>query len=138
MPHVSPNKLHSKGLEQLLDKLGHAIAQLRGRAEVDLFFNDLLTLTERIMLAKRLAIVFMLEKGFTFAQISSVLKVSEATISMMRERIDRGGKGFRLVVKKLEADVRINKFFEKIEELFKNMSVPPKVGKGRWKGVLYM
>ncbi len=138
MPHVSINKLHKKALEQLLDKLGYAIANLRGRAEIDLFFNDLLTPNERIMLAKRLAIVLMLEKRFTFAQISSVLKVSEATISMMRERIDNGGNGFRLVVKKFEADARINKFFEKIEELFENVSLPPRVGKGRWKGVLYM
>ena len=42
MPHVSINKLHKKALEQLLDKLGYAIANLRGRAEIDLFFNDLL------------------------------------------------------------------------------------------------
>lgn len=138
MPHVSRRKLHTSALDQLFDKLGQAVTKLKNRAEIDLFFNDLLTHTEKIMLAKRLAIVVLLEKGFTFAQISSVLKVSEGTIFLMRERLNRGGNGFRLIIQRLEKDRKIKEFFEKIEDLFKNLSLPSKVGRGRWKGVLYM
>lgn len=136
MPHISVRKLHNNALDQLFDKLTQAITHLNGRAEVDLFFNDLLTRTERIMLAKRLAIVLMLDKEYTFAQISSVLKVSEATVSVMRERADHGGRGFQLIMRRFEKDKNINEFFEKIEKLFNALALPPKVGKGRWKNVL--
>ena len=138
MPHISSYALHAKAVGHLLDKLGRAIEHLKNRAEINLFFNDLLTPTERMMLAKRLAIILMLEKGFTFAQICSTLKVSESTISAMRERMDRGGTGFHLIIMKFEKDENATKFFENIKKVFEVLTPPPKIGKGRWRGVLYM
>jgi TrpR-related protein YerC/YecD len=131
MSHISLYALHAKASRQLLDKLERAIGHLKNRAEINLFFNDLLTPTERIMLSKRLAIILMIEKRFTFSQIGSTLKVSESTISAMRERMDRGGAGFHLIIRKLEKDEQVKKFFENIERIFKALTPQPKVGKGQ-------
>ena len=44
------------------------------------FVRELLTPTERIMLAKRLSLVLMLKRGFPFSVIERTLKVSPSTV----------------------------------------------------------
>ena len=135
MPHVSRNKLDNKTLYQISEKLFKAIKHLKHEEEVSQFFNDLLTKTERIMLAKRLAIVTMLEVGYPFKVISRALKVSESTISSMRDRFDRGGEGYKLIFRRLEKEKFWKDFFCSIEKLLQPDFLPPITGKGRWRNL---
>src|SRR3989344_1680742 len=113
MPHVSRNKLEGAVLRSILDRLLDALVGITQKADVSDFMNDLLTKTERIMIAKRLAIAMMLHKNYPYAVISRTLKVSESTIGAVRERIDRGGKGFGKVLTRLEKEKRLEALFTK-------------------------
>jgi len=135
MPHVSKNKLDNKTLYQISEKLFEAVKHLKHEKEVSQFFNDLLTKTERIMLAKRLAIVVMLEAGYPFRVISRTLKVSESTISSMRDRFDRGGDGYKLVLRLFEKEKFWKDFFKSIEKILQPDFLPPR-GKGRWERLI--
>ena len=133
MPHVSKNKLDQATIYKISDKLFKVISRLKHEKEVSQFFSDLLTKTERVMLAKRLAVVIMLESNYPFRIISQALKVSESTISAMKDRFDRGGDGYRLVIKRLEKEKFWKDFFKSIEKILQPDFLPPIVGKGRWR-----
>lgn len=135
MPRVSKNKLDNKTFYQISEKLFKAAKYLKSEKEAAQFFSDLLTKTERIMLAKRLSIIIMLEAGYPFKVINEVLKVSEGTISAMRERLDRGGDGYRLVLKRFEREKFWKNFFKVIEEVTRPKFLPPITGKGRWRSL---
>ena len=85
------------------------------------------------MLAKRLAIVVMLEADYPFKVISRALKVSEATISNMRDRFDRGGDGYRLVLERFKREKFWKDFFKSIEKILQPDFLPPITGRGRWR-----
>ena len=133
MPHVSKQKLDKETLNQISERLITIIIKLQNKDEASAFLEDLLTKTERIMLAKRLAITIMLERGYPFQVISQSLKVSEATISVMRDRIDRGGRGFKNILEKLEKDRSIEKLLKILDTIISAFAMPPIAGKGRWK-----
>ena len=133
MPHVSKQKLDKETLNQISERLITIIIKLQNKDEAVAFLEDLLTKTERIMLAKRLAITIMLERGYPFQVISRSLKVSEATISVMRDRIDRGGRGFKNILEKLEKDRSIEKLLKILDTIISAFAMPPIAGKGRWK-----
>ncbi len=58
----------------------------RGKARV----HSILTPTERIMLAKRLAIITMLDRKHSYYQIGQVLNVSISTIRRLHKRLESG------------------------------------------------
>ena len=133
MPHVSKNKLDENVLEDLSQRLVFVLAELTERGAMDDFLNDLLTRTEKTMLVKRLAIAIMLAEEYPFRIISLALKVSEATICAMRERIDKGGRGFALVLRRLKKEEKIEKILETLHKLVEVFALPPIAGKGRWR-----
>ncbi|MFY9462259.1 MAG: Trp family transcriptional regulator [Candidatus Sungiibacteriota bacterium] len=133
MPHISKQKLDKEVLRSINDRLVDILADITLKEDIHDFINDLLTRTERIMLAKRLAIVVMLHKGYPFGVIRRTLKVSESTISAMRDRTDRGGKGFEKALRRLEKDKRLEKFIANLDRIIRLFAMPPIAGKGRWK-----
>jgi len=64
MPHISRKKLDKTAEHKLLQTLELVLAKITRVEEVDIFFLSLLTPTERVMLAKRLAIIILLNEGF--------------------------------------------------------------------------
>ena len=135
MPHVSKNKLDQKTLYQISEKLFKAVKHLKREKEVSQFFSDLLTKTERIMLAKRLAIIIMLDAEYPFKVISRALKVSESTVSSMKDRSDRGGDGYQLVLQRLKKEQMWKDFFKSIEKILQPDFLPPITGRGRWRNL---
>lgn len=65
------------------------------------YIFDLLTPTERIMLAKRLAIAAFLIEGLPYHAISEMLKVSTSTIGRVNLWLKTAGDGYRLVIEKI-------------------------------------
>ena len=135
MPHQSRYRLTTNQINQLSQKLVAAVSQIRERDGLVQFFNDLLTTTERIMLGKRLLIALFLGQGRSYAEIRRVLKVGEQTIATVSERLQRDGRGFRLVLQKLEKEEKLDKLFMEITKGFGDLvkQLPRKAGRGRWR-----
>ncbi len=69
-------------------------------AERRAFFDDLLTPTERIMFSKRLAVIYMLTKGYTFGAIQETLRVSPSTVARVWSLIEKGK--YTAVIRRLQ------------------------------------
>ena len=77
------------------------------------FFDDLLTPTERIMFSKRLAILYLLAKGYTVRSIQEMLRVSPSTVARLWTSVQRGkyAEVMRQIQKKSERDSDIVRWF---------------------------
>lgn len=76
------------------------IAMLRGRDEVKKFFKDLLTLSEVVMISRRIQIAKLLLEGDTYEDIRQNLKVSAATIAQVEKWVNNGFGGYKDVIKR--------------------------------------
>ena len=130
MPRLSRYKLSSQHIDELGGRIVDAALLVRDREGLTLFFNDLLTFTEKAMLGKRMLIALFLESGYSYAEISRWLKVGYTTINSISDRLHSDGRGFRLVIKKLEREKKVKEIIHNIERIFKNL--PSQVGSGRW------
>ena len=89
MTHVSKRKIAPSTERKIIDAFMHTIfstSLVRGKVRI----RSLLTPTERIMLAKRLAIITMLEHDHSHYRIMQTLNVSFSTIRRLDRRRTRG------------------------------------------------
>lgn len=88
--------------EQMHKILRKALAELHTEREVTVFLDDLLTPKEKIMIAKRLAIAVLLDRGYDQRTIHTIMKTSLTTVNGVNFWLKRQGKGYRLVLEKLK------------------------------------
>lgn len=103
--------------KEILRAFSQTVADLKDPEEADLFFRDFLTNTEYEAFAKRLAIAYWLKKKRSYNNIKDNLKVSSATIASVQEVLDK--EGFKLALKKMEAEEWANQWAEKIKKFVK-------------------
>ena len=93
------------------------IADLRDLQEVKTFLTDFFNETEYEAFIKRLAIAYWLKKKRSYTNIKENLKVSSATIASVQSVIEK--PGFKLALKKVEAEEWANVWAEKIKKFIK-------------------
>jgi uncharacterized protein YerC len=130
MPHISKKKLRKDVLIQISDRFMQAAVDLKNKKSSSSYFRELLTPTEQVMLAKRLAAVIMLIENISTYRISNTLKLSPSTVSRLRLWLDRGDFSYikSIIRKKKNRD----EFWSDIEKLLSG-GMPPIVGRGRWR-----
>lgn len=116
MPQVSKRKLSRDIESKITESLLEAISQVRSKAEVSIFIEDLLTPTERIMVSKRLSIAILLLKGWNYDSIKDLLKVSSETVSRIA-LILKTKKGYRVAMEKLLNTEAGRQFWQDIVKL---------------------
>lgn len=116
MTHVSKNPIHKDVYFEILDGLYWLLADLKKSEDMKQFLGDFFTKTERLMLAKRLALAEMIIEGYDDRIIRQILKVSTATIYRARDMLDKSGAGVKEGVKRLLKKESFKKF---IAEVFK-------------------
>lgn len=88
--------------EEIEDLLVQIISDIKGADEAKILLSDLLTETERVAIAKRLAIALSLTNGKSYEEIKESLKVSSATIAKVQESLD--SDGMKLAIEKIRID----------------------------------
>ncbi|HJZ04327.1 MAG TPA: Trp family transcriptional regulator [Patescibacteria group bacterium] len=91
MPRVSPRPLKKEIEKEITANLDWTFSQLKSEPVAKDFLEDFLTDEERLMLAKRLAVVYLLKEGFSYGKISEALKITPVTIGKIR-MISKSGK----------------------------------------------
>ena len=86
---------------KLLSDFYNAMICVKTKDEVKLFFKDLLSFEELVMLARRIQVAALLKAGVTHDEIQKTLKVSKDKIMSVQKAMIRGGKGYELVIKRL-------------------------------------
>ena len=91
MPRVSPRPLKKEIEKEITENLMWVFSQLKSEPAAKDFLDDFLTDEERLMLAKRLAVIYLLKEGFSYGKISEALKITPVTIGKIR-LISKSGK----------------------------------------------
>jgi len=110
MTQVSKYPISKDVYEHIFDVFLATIAEIKTKNEVASFLQDFLTPTERIMLAKRLAIGLLLAKNYDYREISKILRVSTTTIGNMSS-LYKYGHAYRKVIDDILADEEMEKFW---------------------------
>lgn len=90
MPHISKKELPIELFGELFYQLVRVIDSLNTVRKKNDFLWNFFTQTEKVMLAKRLAIIIMLSKNASQYEVSQRLNVSSSTVARIADAIDRG------------------------------------------------
>lgn len=131
MTKVSKYLISEEIKMRMFEVFWKTIADLKTTPAVEDFFGELLTPTEQIMLAKRLAISILLYKKYSYEEIIDLLKVSPVTIGHVARWLKTGGKAFQEAIEKIIKQEKQEEFWDHLEQFFSDI-IPP--GKGtNWK-----
>lgn len=132
MAQVSKYPLSEAVYERIFEIFFKSIAAIKDQSEATELVHSLLTPTERVMLAKRLAIAFLLEKEYTYRDIQKVLRVSLGTIGVVSGARKFGSAGYTRIVTRLIHDERVSEFVNSIVVTLISISARGSKG-GAWR-----
>jgi len=133
MPQVSRRLISPKIEKRIYEVFVVAIGKVNRKDEILTFISDLLTPTERVMIAKRLSVALLLLRGnCNHREIGKTLKVSTSTVARVNLILRTQGTGFRKVLGKMLREQALKIM---LNELYEGLTpVPPKgVNWGEWK-----
>lgn len=120
MPQVSRYPLAKDVYFEILDELFWLLTEIKNKEEMKTFLYDFFTKTERIMLAKRLAVALMLTQGYSYSTIKELLKVSTGTVSRTSLWLEKGGEGLKKGLAKLAKKEEMEKFWRNLNRFLEN------------------
>ena len=130
MSQVSKRPLRKEVFERVFELLLKIVTDSQNPKEAELLLEDLLSPTEKIMLAKRLAIAVLLAKDYFYRTIEEILRVSKPTISMVSLSLKYSGAGYRNFAEKVLKEKKGEEFWDKVEDLVLSAMSHGKGGKG--------
>lgn len=132
MTQVSKYPVSKNIADRIFEIFLKTLVEIKNRDEADEFISSLLTPTEKIMLAKRLAIAFLLEKNYDYRTIRNVIKVSASTIASVNSIRLYGSEGYKKQISKIIEEEELIGLLE--ESVNKVLSAPSSLerGKGTW------
>ena len=128
MARISQYPLSEEKLGKLFDLFFEIVGNTEDKEEFRKVISDLLSTVERIMIAKRIAIIYLLLKKIEHRNICEVLKVSSATVakfSLLMEKSQGIVPSFRSMLR----NEKIKGFLKDIH----NSIYPPGAYRVDWK-----
>ena len=116
MTHLSRIKLSSKTEKELKSALKETYLKLNPR-DYERLSSALITKTEELMIAKRLGATLMLSEGYTYADISQSLKLTNETISRINFEMKASPENHNYLLKKLKPWMRKKLLKEVLTEI---------------------
>lgn len=133
MSQVSKYPISKEVADRTFEIFLKSLVEIKNKEEADQFISDLLTPTEKVMLAKRLTIAFLLEKGYDYRTIQRIIRVSAPTITSVNIARLHGSEGYKKLIRKMLREEGINMFLEEGTLKLLSLSAPTKKGGGPWR-----
>ena len=133
MPQVSKYPLPEELYDRIFELLLKVIASSFSKNEASELLEDLLTPTEKIMLAKRLSIAVLLLKDYPYDSIQEILRVSRSTVADVNRSLKYKGKGYKKFAKRILKEEKTAEFWEKVEDLVLGTLSKGGKGTGSWR-----
>ncbi len=124
MPHVSKRKVDPLALKKIFHFLLLALTEIKDAKEMQFFLSSFLTRTERVMLAKRLGVAYLLSEGVQEEQISEILCIGRPTVERIRLLLESEGKGYEVAIKVLKRSEMFTEFKQVFANILKKMAHP--------------
>jgi uncharacterized protein YerC len=142
MTRVSRHKLKENQLQEITDHFIHLVSTLKNSKEIENFLSEFLTKEEKLMLAKRLVLQMMIQKGYTTPAIQESLHVSYETVRNYTNQLEMRNNLFKKTVVRLVKRQKAREFWNKIDKFLKpaglalqsktNMKARAKIYSGNW------
>ena len=127
MPHISKKRMDDKDFNKIYDQLISFFDTAGSKRKSDLLFKEFLTDTEKIMFAKRLSILCLIDDSISEHYISNILGVSPSTVSRILLKYEIGKFPYiSNIIKKNK-----QKIWDCLEEIVSS-SAESYVGRKKW------
>ena len=127
MAQVSKHKLNQQVYTKIFTLFPKFLGRLSRKGQESDAIESLFSRVEQTMIAKRIAISFMLIKGYTYEQISSKLKVSFGTIGKVAEITKKANSHFTKELHDISKEDSFSDFLNAIGHKLQS-TLPPKGG----------
>jgi len=120
MTRISRIKLNDRVLKKLFWLFFEVVGKKKNVDEFNKTIYDLLSPVERVMIAKRIAVVYLLMKKIDYKTICNILKVSPSTVAKFNLLIEKSNgivPSFRIIL-------RNEKITDFLEEIFLSIRGP--------------
>jgi uncharacterized protein YerC len=131
MGRVSKRQLKPAIEERLFEIFWDHLALIDNPILVREFLQSLLSDTEHLMLAKRLAIAVLLSRGYSYEYIDDTLKVSKSTISVVDRQLVSGASGYKKAIDLVKRKKQTDSVWDSLEEFLLQFSPPARFGSMR-------
>lgn len=132
MGRISKRKIDSEVEERIFEIFWGYLAHLRNPQDIHEFLVSLLSYTEQVMLAKRLAIAVLISRGVTYEYIDETLKVSPSTVGTVHKQILIGAQGYIKAIKRIQSQETLEGIWNSLEEILLKLSPPKRYGSLAW------
>lgn len=126
MTQVSRRLLKKDIEERIYDVLLESIASVKSKGSVEKLLDDLLSPTEKLMLAKRVSIALLLMKKYSQRTIADLLKVGLETVNRVSRTMQKGTGGYGVIASTIIRNEKLKEFLEKVDDTLANLLPPPK------------
>jgi TrpR-related protein YerC/YecD len=133
MSQISKYPIRKEISDRIFEIFFKTLSRTKNEDESYCLAEDLFTHAERIMLSKRLAIAFLLMKGYQYKSISDLLKVSTGTIATVNGYINGGKGGYKIVLDRISKEEQLGEFFNGMAEKLVALPALSTKGGGVWR-----
>ncbi|MBI2442981.1 MAG: hypothetical protein HYV40_03700 [Candidatus Levybacteria bacterium] len=133
MAQVSKYPISNVVAERIFDLFVGSVVMVKGKEEAEAYLSDVLSPTEKIMIAKRIAIAYLLSKGYQYRDISKILRVSLTTIASVNLSLRYGKGGYTTILSKIEKNENLEQFFHTVLEGALSFPAMASKGGGIWR-----
>jgi TrpR-related protein YerC/YecD len=121
MGKVRYHELADSAKKKYLGDFYKALFSLKNKTEMKNFIKDILTLSEIVMISRRLQIAKMLVMDKTYTEIKTKLKVGNATITSVDRWLNSGFGGYKKAIRKIKDNKQLNKVPDDISGTFDDL-----------------
>lgn len=132
MGRISKRRIDPEIEERIFEIFWDYLATLRDLKDIHEFLISLLSFTEQVMIAKRLAIAVLLARGYNYEEIDQTLKVSKSTVGTVHKQILIGAPGYKKAVDRILKKEKFENLWNILEEMPLKLSSPKRYGSPAW------
>lgn len=129
MPRVSKTPVSNELLSKTFRLFYEVFSSNSDQDDFLLMIDDLLSPSEKIMLSKRLAIIYLLIKGVNYRDIMKTLKVSSSTVVFYASTFLKRSSKVRSII---ESMLKKEKVLNFLDDFFADIMIHPGIYKGDW------
>lgn len=124
MTQISRIPLRKEIEKRLMEVFLDTMAMVQTANQAQKLFDDWLSPTEKVMLAKRLSIALLLEKQYDQRSIAKLLNVGLETVSKVNRQLRSGVGGYEMIVSAFLKQEKSEAFWEKIDDVLADLFPP--------------
>lgn len=130
MPQISKIKLDKELELELFNQFWNSIGKINTYQKSTDSFSDILTPTEKIMIAKRFAAAILIKHGQSFTDIRNSIHLSYSAIGRISSWVNNARPETNKLLDSISKEKSLDSIFDKVDEILDK--IPPRRGSD-WK-----